>query len=47
MWIAISIVLACITMLTLISNSIKDDKIKELEYIVGYLKGISKKWKKG
>lgn len=39
MWLIISIILACITVLTLISNSIKDDKIKELQYTVGYLKG--------
>ncbi|MCD8832740.1 hypothetical protein K2V58_00265 [Staphylococcus arlettae] len=39
MWLIISIILACITILILISNSIKDDKIKELEYTVGCLKG--------
>ena len=40
MWIIISILLGCITMLTLIYNSIKDSKIDALEYEVAYLLDI-------
>lgn len=37
MWIITTIVLGCITILTLIYNSIKDTKIDALEYKVAYL----------
>ena len=37
MWIITTIVLGCITILTLIYNSIKDTKIDALEYEVAYL----------
>ena len=37
MWVIISILLGCITILTLIYNAVKDAKIKALEYEVGYL----------
>ena len=37
MWVIISILLGCITILTLIYNSIKDSKIDALEYEVAYL----------
>ena len=37
MWVIISIILGCITILTLIYNSIKDAKIDALEYEVAYL----------
>ncbi|WP_147641443.1 DUF1514 family protein [Staphylococcus nepalensis] len=37
MWIITTIVLGCITILTLIYNSIKDTKIDALEYQVAYL----------
>ena len=40
MWVIISILLGCITILTLIYNSIKDSKIDELEYEVAYLLDI-------
>ena len=40
MWIIISILLGCITILTLIYNSIKDSKIDALEYEVAYLLDI-------
>lgn len=36
-WIIATIVLGCITILTLIYNSIKDTKIDALEYEVAYL----------
>lgn len=36
-WIIATIVLGCITILTLIYNSIKDTKINALEYEVAYL----------
>lgn len=36
-WIIATIVLGCITILTLIYNSIKDTKIDALEYKVAYL----------
>ena len=40
MWVIISILLGCITILTLIYNSIKDSKIDALEYEVAYLLDI-------
>ncbi|MCQ9293110.1 DUF1514 family protein [Staphylococcus cohnii] len=40
MWVIISILLGCITILTLIYNSIKDSKIDALEYEVSYLLDI-------
>ncbi|ARM68370.1 MULTISPECIES: DUF1514 family protein [Staphylococcus] len=40
MWIIISILSGCITILTLIYNSIKDSKIDALEYEVAYLLDI-------
>ncbi|WP_192943060.1 DUF1514 family protein [Staphylococcus cohnii] len=40
MWVIISIILGCITILTLIYNSIKDTKIDALEYEVAYLLDI-------
>ena len=40
MWVIISILLGCITILTLIYNSIKDSKIYALEYEVAYLLDI-------
>ena len=40
MWIIISILLGCITILTLIYNAIKDSKIDALEYEVAYLLDI-------
>ena len=40
MWIIISILLGCITILTLIYNSIKDSKIDALGYEVAYLLDI-------
>ncbi|WP_336877756.1 DUF1514 family protein [Staphylococcus nepalensis] len=36
-WIIATIVLGCITILTLIYNSIKDTKIDALEYEIAYL----------
>ena len=36
MWIIISIILAVITILTLISNAYQSDRIKGLEYQLGY-----------
>lgn len=40
MWIIISILSGCITILMLIYNSIKDSKIDALEYEVAYLLDI-------
>lgn len=40
MWIIISIILGCITILSLIYNAIKDSKIDALEYEVAYLLDI-------
>ena len=40
MWVIISILLGCITILTLIYNSIKDSKIDALECEVAYLLDI-------
>ena len=40
MWMIISILLGCITILTLIYNAIKDSKIDALEYEVAYLLDI-------
>ena len=40
MWVIISIILGCITILSLIYNSIKDSKIDALEYEVAYLLDI-------
>ena len=40
MWVIVSILLGCITILTLIYNSIKDSKIDALEYEVAYLLDI-------
>ncbi|HJG54795.1 MAG TPA: DUF1514 family protein [Staphylococcus arlettae] len=40
MWVIISILLGCITILTLIYNSIKDSKIDALEYEIAYLLDI-------
>ena len=40
MWVIISILLGCITILTLIYNSIKDSKIDALEYEVAHLLDI-------
>ena len=40
MWVIISILLGCITILTLIYNSIKDSNIDALEYEVAYLLDI-------
>ena len=40
MWIIISILLGCITILTLIYNAIKDSRIDALEYEVAYLLDI-------
>ncbi|PUZ30842.1 DUF1514 family protein [Staphylococcus arlettae] len=37
MWIIISIILAVITILTLISNSEKDDEIAALKYAIVYM----------
>ncbi|WP_182475243.1 DUF1514 family protein [Staphylococcus xylosus] len=39
MWIAIAFILAIIALITLITNSTKDDEIKKLKYKVGYLEG--------
>ena len=40
MWIITSILLACIALISLIYNSIKDSKIDSLEYEVAYLLDI-------
>ncbi|MGW7932313.1 DUF1514 family protein [Staphylococcus xylosus] len=39
MWITMSIILGVITLITLVTNSIKDDEIKKLKYRIGYLEG--------
>ena len=40
MWVITSILLACIALISLIYNSIKDTKIDALEYEVAYLTHI-------
>ncbi|UQW80695.1 DUF1514 domain-containing protein [Staphylococcus edaphicus] len=40
MWIAIAFILAIIALITLITNSIKDDEIKKLQLKLGYVEGI-------
>ena len=40
MWVITSILLACIALISLIYNSIKDSKIDALEYEVAYLLDI-------